>query len=71
MLYHGTASFSLTFFHLMGTTVSNILEKMVPMLLVIVSSSSVFMGTQISLYKSGRLLVNLSLVAGTIVLPGR
>ncbi len=30
--------FSLTFFNLMGATVSNVLEKIVPMLLVIVSS---------------------------------
>ncbi len=36
------------FLHLMGATVSNVLEKIVPMLLVIVSSSSVFMGTQSS-----------------------
>ncbi len=45
MLYHGTARFSLTLFNLMGTTVSNVLEKIVPMLLVILSSSSVVMGT--------------------------
>ncbi len=55
----------------MGATVSNVLEKIVPMLLVIVSSSSVFMGTQSSRDKSGRLFVNLSLVAGIIILPGR
>ncbi len=30
----------------MGATFSNVLEKIVTMLLVIVSSSSVFMGTQ-------------------------
>ncbi len=30
----------------MEATVSNVLKKIVPMLLVIVSSSSVFMGTQ-------------------------
>ncbi len=40
--------FPLTFFNLMGATVSNVLENIVPMLLVIVSSSSVFMGTQSS-----------------------
>ncbi len=33
------------FFNLMGATVSNVLEKIVPMLLVILSSSSVLMGT--------------------------
>ncbi len=55
----------------MGATVSNILEKIVPMLLVIVSRSSEVMGTQSSCDESGRLFVNLSLVAGTIVLPGR
>ncbi len=31
--------FSLTFFNLMGATVSNVLERIVPMLLVILSSS--------------------------------
>ncbi len=46
------------------------LEKIVPMLLVILSSSFVFMDTQNSWDKSGRLFVNMSLVAGTIVLPG-
>ncbi len=45
MLYHGAARFSLTFFNLMGATVSNLLEKIVPMLLVILSGSSVVMGT--------------------------
>ncbi len=35
--------FFLTFFNLMGATVSNVLEKIVPMLLVILCSSSVFM----------------------------
>ncbi len=40
--------FSLTFFNLMEATVSNILEKIVPTLLVIVSRSSVVMGTQSS-----------------------
>ncbi len=40
--------FSLTFFYLMGATVSNVLEKIVPMLLVILSSSSVVMGTKSS-----------------------
>ncbi len=43
-MYHGAALFSLTFFNLMGATVSNVLEKIVTMLLVIVSSSSVFQG---------------------------
>ncbi len=41
----------------------NVLEKIVPRLLVILSSSFVFMGTQSSWDKSGRLFVNLSLVA--------
>ncbi len=45
MLYHGAAHFSLTFFNLMVATVSNVLEKIVPMLLVILSGSSVVMGT--------------------------
>ncbi len=40
-----TARFSLTFFNLMGATFTNVLEKIVPMLLVILSSSSVVMGT--------------------------
>ncbi len=38
----------LNFFNLMAATVSNVLEKVVPMLLVILSSSSVYMGTQSS-----------------------
>ncbi len=54
----------------MGATVSNVVEKIVPMLLLILSSAFVFMGTQSSWDKSGRLFVNMSLVAGTIVLYG-
>ncbi len=45
---HGAARFSLTFFNLMGATVSNVLEKIVPRLLVLLSNSFVFMGTQSS-----------------------
>ncbi len=63
--------FSLTFFNLMGATASNVLEQIVPMLLVISSCSFVFMGTESNLDKSGSLFVNLSLVVGTIVIPGR
>ncbi len=40
--------FSLTFLNLMGATVSNALEKLVPMLLVILTSSFVFIGRQSS-----------------------
>ncbi len=29
-MYHGAARFSLTFFNVMGATVSNVLEKIVP-----------------------------------------
>ncbi len=43
--WRSTFFFPLTFFNLMGATVSNILEKIVPMLLVVLSSSFVFMGT--------------------------
>ncbi len=40
--------FSNLFFYLTGATVSSVLEKIVPMLLVILSSSFVFIGTQSS-----------------------
>ncbi len=46
--WHSTffaARYSLIFFNLMRATVSNILENIVPMLPVILSSSSVVMGT--------------------------
>ncbi len=42
------STFFSNLFNLMGATVSSVLEKIVPMLLVIVSSSSVLMGTQSS-----------------------
>ncbi len=42
------SNFFSNLFNLMGVTVSIVLEKVVPILLVIVSSSSVFMGTQSS-----------------------
>jgi len=44
LLYHGVLVFSLTFFNLIGATISNVLVKMVLKLLVISSNSSVCLG---------------------------
>ncbi len=67
MLYHGAAHFSQTFFYLMGATVSNEIEKIVPRLLVILSIFCLILSNLLSCL----IFVNLSLVAGIIILPGR